>query len=62
MSENTFILALGRTSRLLASTNGRDKVMKFFDYAVRGMNYYIDNYDKTNKNKQLFASLEPYIM
>ena len=53
---------MGKSTRLLATTNGRDKVMKFIDYSVRAVNYYIDKYDKTNASKQLFAALESHIM
>ena len=46
---------LTQLSTLLATTNGRDKVLGIFDYLARASSYYVD---EKSPNAQMVKALE----
>lgn len=55
-------LELERISTVLASTGGRDKVMRFIDYGTRATSYYLTTAAPNDSKTKTVKNLEAHLM
>ena len=62
MSVSQVYAELDRVSTVLATTNGRDKIMRFVDYSTRALSYYLSQAAPKHPQVATVKSVEAHLM